>query len=195
MVHHLPEGRHIRWGPGVKAIGPLIFLILLGALVALALGIAAVRVLRTFVGICLSYGEGCERDDLSWRDYRPIQRLLDPADFDYLRRRGVPAARIQKLKTERREIYRLCLRSLARDFNCVCRSLNLVLIQSYTDRPDLAAQLGQQRIAFYRNMLRLELRLSLYGWCVNRMPAIDLLGPLETLQAQLMELAPASASA
>jgi hypothetical protein len=78
---------------------------------------------------------------------------------------------------------------LEQDFNSVCQALHRVLVESYADRADLARQLERQRIAFYRNLVHIELRLALYGWYRDRMPAIDLVGPLEILQAQLRELA------
>jgi len=124
-----------------------------------------------------------------------LNRLLDPADFDYLRRRGVSEASIKKLRTERRKIYWLCLRSLAQDFNRVYRCINLILIQSPVDRPELAALLAKQKVTFYRNLVMVEFRLGLYACGVERMPVIDLLQPLEALQAQLNQLAMAGAAA
>src|SRR5262245_52248308 len=98
-------------------------IVLTGALIALLLGTAAVLLLRTFFTTCMSYAESFDRADLSWRDYGPLNRLLDPADFEFLRRRGVDDAKIKKLRSERRQIYRLCLRSLAADFNQIQQAL------------------------------------------------------------------------
>ena len=167
-------------------------IVLMGALVTLVLGAATVLLLRTsFIsGIELS-----ERADLSWKDYRPLHRLLDPADFDYLREKGVSEEKINKLRVERRKIYRLCLRSLARDFNRIHAALNLAVIQSSVDRSDLVAQLARQRVAFYRNLAVVEFRLALYACGFERMPAINLLQPMEILQAQLRQLAPAGVAA
>jgi hypothetical protein len=126
---------------------------------------------------------------MSWKDYRPIQRLLAPADFEYLRNKGISEDKINKLRRERRKIYRLCLRSLARDFNNVHRALALALAHSHVDRPDLAKLLAQQKFTFYRNLLQVELRLTLYACGFEKMPEIDLLGPLQIIQAQLRQLA------
>ena len=169
-------------------------IIIAGALGTLLPGTAIVMLLRTFYITTISYARGSEGMDLSWRDYRPFHRLLDPDDFAFLRDRGISEARVKKLVAERRRIYRLCLRSLASDFNTVHRALNMVLIHSQVDRPDLAAHLAKQRFTFYRNLMMVEIRLALHTWGV-RMPAIDLLQPLEMLQAQLGMLAAAGAAA
>src|SRR5579872_2164307 len=171
------------------------FAILIGTFMTMVLGTATVLLLRTFFTSCISYAESLERPDLSWRDYRPIQRLLDPADFDYLRRKGIAETRIKKLVAERRRIYRTCLRSLARDFNQVHQTLTVCLVQSRADRPQLAAELAKQRLVFYRHLMIVEFRLSLHACGVSRMPSIDLVAPLRALQNQLHELTPAGASA
>jgi hypothetical protein len=138
--------------------------------------------------------EWSEDIDLSWRDYRPLHRLLDPADFDYLRRRGISERRIQKLRAERRKIYRLCLRSLAQDFGRLHSILRLLLMDSRLDRPDLVAELARQQIIFRRNLLLAQFRLLLHCCGFRIVPCIDLVKPLEILQSQLQMLAvPAAA--
>jgi hypothetical protein len=165
------------------------------SLLMLALASAAFFLLRSLFG-----GSRFQDDEASvledyWRDYRPLDRLLDPADFEFLRRRGLSEAKIKKLQAERRKIYRLCLRSLAYDFNLVHRSVNLVLVQSRVDRPELATELARQKLTFYGNLLRAEFRLALYACGFDHMPAIDLLQPLEILQSHLRELALVGAAA
>jgi hypothetical protein len=169
-------------------------IIIAGALGTLLSGAIIVLLLRTFYIPGISCAKTSEEMDLSWRDYRPLHRLLDPADFEFLRRRGIGEARIKKLIVERRGIYRLCLRSLASDFKAVHRTLNMVLIQSRVDRPDLAAELAKQRLTFYRNLMLVEFRLAVHRWGF-KMPSVDLLQPLEVLQTQLRMLAAAGAAA
>ena len=103
-------------------------------------GVAIILLLRIFHVTRTSRAELAGQADLSWKDYRPFHRLLDPADFDFLRKRGIAESRIRKLRTERRKIYRSCLRSLAQDFNQIHRMLSLVMIHSSVDRSDLAAE-------------------------------------------------------
>jgi hypothetical protein len=169
--------------------------ILTGALVALLLGTATVLLLRTFFTTFISFVQSNARTDLSWRDYRPVQRLLDSADFEFLRSRGVAEVKIRRLRKERRAIYRLCLRSLAADFNTIQLALNLVLIQSQIDRPDLAAELARQKATFYRNLFVAEAGLVLHACGIDRIPAVDLVRPFTVLQDQLRHLAPSTALA
>jgi hypothetical protein len=61
----------------------------------------------------------------------------------------------------------MCLRSLAGDFNTIQRALNLALVQSNTDRPDLAAEIARQKVKFYRNLLVAEAWLTLHA-CGSR---------------------------
>jgi hypothetical protein len=169
--------------------------LLTGALAALLLGVATVLLLRTFFTTCISYAQSFDRADFSWRDYRPLQRLLDPYDFDFLRRRGVAEARVRQVRRERRQIYRLCLRSLAADFNQIQQKLSMVLVQSPVDRPDLATLLARQKVQFYRHLVLAEAGLVLHACGVDRMPAVDLLRPFAALQEQLRLLVPAAALA
>jgi hypothetical protein len=178
-----------------KHIHTLQVIIPIATLVTTVIGAATFLLLRRFFAASSAYAEVSEPLDLSWRDYRPLSRLLDRADFDYLRQRGVSEARIAKLRVERRKLYRVCLRSLAQDFNQVHRCVNLVLIQSRIDRPELAAELAKQKLTFYRNLLYVEFRLTLHACGIERMPTIDLLQPFEALQAQLRLLAVAGAAA
>jgi hypothetical protein len=160
---------------------------MIGALLALVLLAVLVLLLRTFRTIRTSDGPTSEVTDFC---HRPMQRLLDPTELQYLQNHGISKERLNKLRSERRRIYRLYLRSLTQDFNRVHTILNLLLICSYSDRPDLATRLAQQKFVFYRNLLLVEVRLSLHACGFEKIPEIDLLRPLEIIQAQLRELAP-----
>lgn len=167
----------------------------LASVIVLAIATATFLLLRSFFA-------GSRRDDehspvmeLCWRDYRPLHRLLDPADFKFLRSRGVSEQKINKLRTERRKIYRSCLRSLVYDFNVVHQSVNMILVQSRVDRPELATVLAKQKLTFYRNLLIVEFRLALNACGLEQMPTIDLFQPLEVLQSHLSQLAVVGAAA
>jgi hypothetical protein len=159
------------------------------SLTMLILGSVAFLLLRKFFAVGSSHAEASEPLEISWNDYHPLGRLLDPADFEFLRRHGVSEFKIMKFRVQRRKIYRLCLHRLARDFNDVHRYAHLVLIQSHVDRPELAAELAKQKLTFHRNLLRIEFRLTLHACGIERMPAIDLLQPVAAIEAQLRELA------
>ena len=165
------------------------------ATLVLCLGTAIVHVLRSFFTRNKQQPATSPAAEVCWRDYRPLHRLLDPADFDFLRSQGVPEIRIKRMRAERRKIYRTCLRSLAADFDLVHMQVNLLLIQSHVDRPELAAELARQRLAFHRNLMRAKFRLMLHACGFERMPAIELLQPLEVLQSELRQLATVGAPA
>lgn len=163
-------------------------LMVTGALIALLLGTATVLLLRTFLTTCMSYVQSFDGAELSGSDYRHLNRLLDPADFEFLRRRGVAEAKIKKLRRERRQIYKLSLRSLAADYNRVQQALNMVLVQSEIDRADLAATMAKQKVYFYRSLMIAEASLILHACGVDRIPTVDLVRPFVTLQEQLQQL-------
>jgi len=124
-------------------------------------------------------------------DGRTLQRLQDKEEFKFLRGR-LSQARIRQLQAERRAILRRYVRGLACDFNRLYHALRLSLVESETDRPDLAAELAHQRLLFYRNVLLVEFRLLLNACGVDRTPTLHLVRRIEMIHARLCELAPAA---
>jgi len=122
---------------------------------------------------------------------RSLQRLQDSEEFSFLHGR-LSQGRIKELQAERRAILRRYLRDLACDFNRLYHALRLSLVESETDRRDLAAELGRQRLLFYRNFLLVEFRLLLNACGVDRMPTLHLVRRVEMTHATLCELAPAT---
>jgi len=167
----------------------LVLIEVIGALVTLLLVCAIVPLLRTLALTHISDGRALGFADLN---YRPMQRLLDPAEFRYLRDHGISKEKVNTLRRQRRTIYRLYLRDVAQEFNRVHSVLRVLLVSSYFDRPDLAKLLAKQTFTFYPNLLLVEVRLTLYACGFEKMPKIDVLGPLEMIQAQLRQLTPAT---
>ena len=167
----------------------------IAAVITLALVAATSLLLRSFFTSNPYKDDASPVPDVCWRDYRPLERLLDPSDFQFMRSRGISEFRIRKLRAERRRIYRLCLRSLAYDFHVIHECVNMLLIESGVDRPELAAELARQQLTFYRNLFQAEFRLTLHACGFNRMPVIDLLQPLEVLQSHLRQLEVVGAAA
>src|SRR5579862_4545249 len=129
--------------------------------------------------------EPFDSENFSWRSY-PLARLLDPTDFDFVRRQGIAEERIRTLRSNRRKLFRRCLSGLTRDFRRVHQELTLVLMHSGHDRPQLAFTLAARKVAFYRNVLVVEAALALHVCGCDRMPTIDLLlEPLKEVEAQL----------
>jgi hypothetical protein len=159
----------------------------IGALVTFAVLAVIVLLLRTLNSNRIADGATFEDTDL---DYGPMRRLLDPAEFKHLRERGISKDVVNKLRSERRTLYRSYVRSMAQEFNRLHKVLKLLLVNSYSDRPDLATFLTKQTIIFHRNLILVEIRLLLHACGVDAMPEIDLFPSLETLQAQFRQLAP-----
>ena len=125
--------------------------------------------------------------------YNPMQRLLDPAEFRFLREHRVSNKKVNQLRSQRRKLYRLYLHSLRLEFERIHQTLKMCLVSSRVDRPEVAALLMKQKVAFYQNILRAELRLTLHALGFEEMPQIDFLAPLEIIRAQLQSLTSATA--
>src|SRR3954467_7953575 len=76
--------------------------------------------------------------DLSTERYKPMMRLLDSADIEFLR--GQPGYTRQMettLRIQRCQVFRGYLGYLNSDFQRVAMALKIVMAQSEQDRPDL----------------------------------------------------------
>ena len=129
--------------------------------------------------------------DINRQSCRPLERLLDPTEFAYLRNRGLSKGRIKELRRQRLRLFRLYLRRLTLDFHAVHAALEVALVNSAEDRPDLARELGKQRLLFYRGLLSVECHLVLYAAGIHTAPSLDLIRPLERLHVQFCQLSPA----
>ena len=124
-----------------------IFMIIL---VALVLGIGAlVRMLSSTDRSLPVTAEWI--DDLSTDRYRPMRRLLDSRDIEFVRSQAGFTPRMEsRMRAQRCQIYRGYLRCLNMDFQRVCTALKLVLVQSEQDRPDLSSVLLHNQILLDR---------------------------------------------
>src|ERR1039457_1660901 len=88
-------------------------------------------------------------DELSIERYRPMMRLLDGGDLDFLRSQpGYTPRMATRLRTQRCLIFRGYLRCLNADFGRVCAAVKVLMLQSRNDRPDLAAALVRHQATF-----------------------------------------------
>ena len=133
-------------------------------------------------------------DDLSTDRYRPMMRLLDSRDIEFLRAQGGFTPRMEsKLRAQRCQIYRGYLRCLALDFQRVCTALKLVLVQSEQDRPDLSSILLHNQILFATGLLAVHFRLILYGWGICTVDADGLMRIFDGMALELRHMVPAAA--
>jgi hypothetical protein len=126
---------------------------------------------------------------------RPMERLLNRKDCELLRSRGFTEQQIKRFRAQRLRIVRLYVREVVAEFNSVQKALELRLVSSKVNRPDLAKELARQRFAFYRSLAITELRLVLHARGCDKPISLDMLQALESLRASLEQLAPAQAAA
>src|SRR3954470_7685319 len=83
--------------------------------------------------------------DLSTERYKPMLRLLDSADIQFLRSQpGYTRNMESKLRMQRCQVFKSYLKCLNTDFQRVATALKIVMAQSESDRPDLAGVLIHQ---------------------------------------------------
>jgi hypothetical protein len=134
-------------------------------------------------------------EELSPERYKPMLRLLDPRDLDFLRSQPGFSRKMESgFRRQRCKIFRSYLRQLNGDFQQVCTALKLVMVQSSADRPDLAATLLRQQVWFKVGMLAVHFRLLLYGCGIGSVEVDGLLKLFDGMRLELRSLVPASAA-
>ena len=168
-------------------------LVLLGVMLT-ALVIALVILVRSLgsTGQCLPVtSEWIE--ELSVERYRPMLRLLDSTDLEFLRSQPGYSPRMESnLRAQRCHIFRGYLRCLNMDFRRVCMALKLVMAQSQQDRPDLASVLVHHQIMFTTGMIAIQARLFLYRWGICTVDVSSLVQIFDVMRLELRTLMPAS---
>ena len=129
-------------------------------------------------------------DDLSTYRYRPMERLLSDADADFLasqpRFRGETTWRFRR---ERRRIFRGYLECLQQDFDRASTALQIMMIQSTYDRPELGLVLLRQKAIFQAALLRVQFRLLMHACGWNQAVDLGTLGAsLDVLSGELRRM-------
>jgi hypothetical protein len=160
--------------------------------VALAVGlILVVRKLATAGGRLPVTAEWI--DELSAERYRPMMRLLDGGDLEFLcSQPGFTPRMAARLRSQRCQIFRGYLRCLNSDFGRVCSALKLLLLQSQNDRPDLASVLVHHQIMFTGGMLAVYCRLFFYRFGLCSVDVSSLVGIFDAMRLELRSLVPAT---
>ena len=130
-------------------------------------------------------------DELSSERYRPMLRLLDGGDIDFLNAQpDFPPHAAMRVRKQRCEIFRGYLRCLNNDFDRVCLAIKLLMLQARDDRPDLAGILLRNRLSFAAGMATVYLRLFLYRWGLCGVNVTGLVKTFDSMRVQLQSLAP-----
>lgn len=126
--------------------------------------------------------------------YRPMERLLDPAEEAFIAGHAGRAA-LRRFRAERRRIFRAYLRSLERDFGSLCGAVRLLLVHSERDRADLASALMRREARFAIAVFNVRCRLVLHAAGIGHVDVGALVGALSEVRADLAKLVPAPAGA
>jgi hypothetical protein len=101
-------------------------------------------------------------DEFTIERYRPLERLLDPGDMQFVKcHSGYTPSLGKKLASSRRAAARLFLTELTSDFDRMVRLGREMLVASRQDRPDLLSTLVRQWAAFHFRIFVLRVRLVL----------------------------------
>src|SRR4029077_9492151 len=96
--------------------------------------------------------------------HRPVMRLETGSDLSFLGSLpGVTRKTATRLRKEHCRVFRAYLRCLQTDFQTVRCAIKTLMLQSQTDRPDLAALLLRSEFAFACGLLKVQLRVTLYS--------------------------------
>ena len=134
-------------------------------------------------------------DELSIERYRPMMRLLDGGDLEFLRSQpGFTPRMATKLRMQRCQIFRGYLRCLNSDFQRVCAAIKVLMLQSRHDRPDLAGVLIQHQVMFASGMAMVYFRLFLYRWGLSGVDVASLVKNFDLMRLELRSLVPATLS-
>ena len=132
-------------------------------------------------------------NDLSLERYRPMMRLLDSEDLEFLKSQpGFTSRLAAKVRTQRAQIFRGYLRCLCSDFSRICAAVKVLMAQSRHDRPDLASTLVQHRVLFTMELVAVYVRLYLYRAGLGSVDVSDLVKSFEVMRLELRSLVPAT---
>ena len=131
--------------------------------------------------------------ELSVERYRPMLRLLDGKDLEFLRvQHGFTPSMETQLRRQRCQIFQGYLRSLSVDFRRVCAALKMVMLYSNSDRPDLAGALIHNQLIFGLGFLQVEFALQLFRWGLCDVDVSGLMRIFDATRVELQGLVPAT---
>lgn len=135
-------------------------------------------------------------DELSVDRYRPMLRLLDDRDLQFLRSQPGYDRRMEaRLRAQRSQIFRGYLKCLDADFKSICTALKVLLMQSRYDRADLASSLLRSQMTFAFGRVVVQFRLILYRAGVANVDVRGLVTLFDGMRGELRTLVPADAMA
>ena len=132
-------------------------------------------------------------NELSTDRYRPMLRLLDATDFQFLRTQpGFTPEMATRLRRQRVQAFRGYLRLLEADFDQVAAALRMILAQSAVDRPELVSQVFERRVKFALGVIGVRCHLLLFGFGSSGADASGLIRLFDGMRIDLHSLVPAT---
>jgi hypothetical protein len=124
-------------------------------------------------------------------NYEPMMRLLSRDELAVLRNHpGYTRQMETQFRAERSRLFRGYLRSLEADFDRTCKTIKLIMVQSQTDRRDLASLLVRSQVSFGWGVAVLQVKVALYSWGVGTVDATALFRPFYEVRKALEMLMP-----
>ena len=135
-------------------------------------------------------------DELSTDRYRPMMRLLDGRDLEFLSSQpGFNRQMSARIRKQRCQIFRGYLRCLSIDFRRISAALKLIMLTSGIDRADLASTLLRYQLAFGCSMLSVQGRLFFYRWGLCTVDVAGLVHIFDAVRQELRRMVPSTVGA
>jgi hypothetical protein len=116
--------------------------------------------------------------------YAPMERLLEDADFDFLKtQQGYDRRILKDLRARRVRIFSAYLSMMSRDFHRLYTLLEGYLLSANVDDPEITATLVQQKWLFSKHLLIAHVRLRLYSMGIGTVSHSNLLGAIRKMAA------------
>ncbi len=120
--------------------------------------------------------------------YRPMMRLLDESDCEFIAAGRPGSTDLARFRAERRALFRIYLRNLGDDHARIVRAIRDLLVESQHDRPDLVKLLYKCQFMFAFAMISIQFKLCLHTMGVGTVDVRSLVRAVEGLQLQLQDM-------
>lgn len=123
-------------------------------------------------------------ESFSLSAYAPMERLLEDADFEFLKtQQGYSRKILRELRSRRVRIYSAYLGMMARDFHRLYSLVQQYLVSAEIDDAEIAATLVKQRWLFLRCLLVTRIRLQLYSLGIGTVSCAPLMEAMRKMGA------------
>jgi hypothetical protein len=120
--------------------------------------------------------------------YRPMFRLLDESDCEFIAAGFPGTSELRRFRAERRSLFRVYLQNLGADHARIVGAIRELLVHSQLDRPDLAKALYRCQCMFALAMISVEFKLFFHAMGIGTVDVRSLVAAVEGLQLQLQDL-------